>query len=267
MRVGIAGFGNVGREVANRLLSGAIPEVELAGVTAAHLARAECHAAMLPQPPQVLSLPELIRRADVIVECATAEAFPEIARAVVGSGKRLVAVSACGVPNCPDVLDLASRYGGSIIIANGAFPGLDIIRSAKEGGINQVKLTSRLRPDSVAREPYVAARHPGLMREGTSATKVFHGTAAEAAEVFPRHFNVAVTLSLAGIGLNSTEVEVWCDADVAGAMHRVDVDAADISVTMISRNIPSANPRTSRIVAPSILAALRALVEPVRVGS
>jgi aspartate dehydrogenase len=36
---------------------------------------------------------------------------------------------------------------------------------------------------------------------------------------------------------------------------------------MQSRNRPSANPRTSRIVSPSILAALRSLVAPVQVGS
>jgi aspartate dehydrogenase len=36
---------------------------------------------------------------------------------------------------------------------------------------------------------------------------------------------------------------------------------------MTSRNWPSANPRTSRIVAPSIIAALRGLVAPLTVGS
>jgi aspartate dehydrogenase len=35
---------------------------------------------------------------------------------------------------------------------------------------------------------------------------------------------------------------------------------------MISRNLPSANPRTSRIVAPSIVAALRAMVAPLVAG-
>ena len=51
-------------------------------------------------------------------------------------------------------------------------------------------------------------------------------------------------------------------------MHQVEVDAEDIGLTMISRNRPSAtNPRTSRMVAPSIMAAIRALVDPLQVGS
>src|SRR5579871_892216 len=87
------------------------------------------------------------------------------------------------------------------------------------------------------------------------------------AAAFPRHFNVAVTLSLGGIGLERTTVEVWVDPDVPGAIHQVEVDAEDIGLTMISRNRPSANPRTSRIVVPSVLAALRALIAPLQVGS
>ena len=87
------------------------------------------------------------------------------------------------------------------------------------------------------------------------------------AAAFPRHFNVAVALSLGGIGYERTTVEVWVDAEIQGAIHEVEVDSEDIGLTMISRNVPSANPRTSRIVAPSVLAALRGLVAPVIVGS
>ena len=92
------------------------------------------------------------------------------------------------------------------------------------------------------------------------------GSAREVAAAFPRHFNVAVALSLAGIGFDRTEIEVFADPEVAGAVHQVEVDAEDIGLTMISRNRPSANPRTSRIVAPSIVAALRAMVAPLVAG-
>jgi aspartate dehydrogenase len=267
MRVGMAGFGNVGRDVARRLLAGAIPGMRLTAVTAARLDQAASYAATLSPSPAVLPLPELVDRADVIVECATADAFPDIARTVVGSGKHLIAISACGVPNCPELIDLARRCGGSVTVANGVFPGLDIIRSAREGTINAIRLTSRLRPDSLASEPYVLQRYPGLPRAGMPPLKVFEGTAAAAAAAFPRHFNVAVTLSLGGIGPERTQVEVWCDPDAAGAVHQVDVEAAEISLTMISRNVPSANPATSRIVALSVLAALRSMTAPIRVGS
>jgi aspartate dehydrogenase len=267
MRIGIAGFGNVGRDVARRLLAGAIPEAELVAVSAARLDLATSYAATLSPSLKVLPIPGLINHADVIVECATVEAFPDIARAVVSNGKHLIALSAYGVANCPDLIELARRYGGSVTIANGVLPGLDIIRSAREGTISAIRLTSRLRPDSVASEPFILERYPDLPRAGMPPLKVFEGTAAAAADAFPRHFNVAVTLSLGGIGPERTQVEVWCDPDIAGAVHRVDVEAAEISLTMISRNVPSAIPRTSQVVALSVLAALRSLTAPIRLGS
>jgi aspartate dehydrogenase len=266
--VGLAGFGNVGRELARRLSQGAVPEAGLIAVTARNLDKARAAAQIFDPEPQVVTLEELARLCDVVIECATAEAFPEIARAVVSAGKILIAVSVGGLPNCPELIDLAREHGGRVRVASGALPGLDILRSAAEGRINSVHLRSRIKPGSMAHEQYVRDRGFDFETTPPSApVKVFEGTAAEAAAAFPRHFNVAVTLSLGGIGLDRTTVEVWVDPDVPGAIHQVEVDAEDIGLTLISRNRPSANPRTSRIVAPSILAALRSLVAPIQVGS
>lgn len=266
--VGLAGFGNVGQELARRLSSGAIPEVGLVAVTARNLDLARRSVKLFDPEPKVVPLGDLARLCDVVVECATAEAFPEIARAVLGAGKILIAVSVGGLPNCPEMLDLAREHGGRVRVASGALPGLDIIRSAAEGRINSVHLRSRIKPGSMAHEQYVIDRGFDFETTPPSAPiKVFEGTAAQAAAAFPRHFNVAVTLSLGGIGLDRTTVEVWVDPDVPGAIHQVEVDAEDIALTLISRNRPSANPRTSRIVAPSILAALRSLVAPLQIGS
>ena len=268
MKVGLAGFGNVGQDLARRLGAGAIAEAELVAVTARDLDKARRNAGALSPAPAVVPLPELPALCDVVVECATAESFPEIARAVVGGGKLLVAVSVGGLPNCPELVELARRHGGRVRVASGAMPGLDIIRSAAEGTIRSVHLKSRIKPGSMAHERYVLDRGFDFERAPPRApVKVFEGTAGAAAAAFPRHFNVAVTLSLGGIGFDRTTVEVWVDPDVPGAIHQVEVDAEDIALTLISRNRPSANPRTSRIVAPSILAALRSLVAPLQVGS
>lgn len=77
-----------------------------------------------------------------------------------------------------------------------------------------------------------------------------------------------MTVSLAGIGLDRTRVTMLADPGIAGTVHRIEVEGEDIQLTLESRNRPSpTNPRTSRAVAPSILAALRALIAPVQVGS
>jgi aspartate dehydrogenase len=246
MRVGLAGFGTAGQEVARRLVAGAIPTMRLTAVTARDFDKARANAARLDPAPAVVPLEELPAHAEVIAECATADALPEILRVCLGAGRTVLVVSAAGLL---------------------ALPGLDSLRCAREGSIRSVRLTSRLRPDSLAHEDHVLGRGLDFVSRPPSApVRVFKRSAREAAAAFPRHFDVAVALSIAGIGFDRTEVEVFADPEVAGAVHQVEVDAEDIGLTMISRNRPSANPRTSRIVAPSIVAGLRAMVAPLVAG-
>lgn len=268
MQVALAGFGNVGQELARRLSGGAIPEARLTAITARDLDKAHANSAGLEPRPLTVPMAGLPAHADVIVECATAAALPEIARIALGAGKWLVPVSVGGIAAHPEVVDLAGQHGGRIRIATGALPGLDAIRTAAEDRIASVRLTSRIRPESLAHEDYVRQRGFDLTAPLTGAVQVFGGSAREAALAFPRHFNVAVTVSLAGIGLDRTRVTVFADPDIAGTVHLIEVDAENIQLRLESRNRPSAtNPRTSRAVAPSILAALRALVSPIQVGS
>lgn len=267
LRVGLVGFGSVGQELANRLIGGAIPGMLLTTVTARDLDKARLVAQNFERPPLVVSLDELLLRSDIVVECATADAFPEIARKVLAAGKTMVTVSVAGLPNCPDLLGLAEGSGGCIHVASGALPGMDIIRGVREGQIHSVKLRSSIRPDSLGKEPYIRNKGFDFTVAPASPVQVFQGTAREAAAAFPRHFNVAITLSLGGIGLDRTQVEVVADASIPGPVHHIEVESEDASLTLISRNRASRNPRTARLVAPSILAALRSYVTSLRVGT
>ena len=267
MRVALAGFGNVGQELARRLGAGAIPEVRLTAIAARDLDKARANAARLQPPPLVLPVAELPAHADAIVECATAAALPEIARIALHAGKILVPVSVGGLAAHPEILGWVED-GGRIRVATGALPGLDGIRTAAEDPIESVRLTSRIRPESLAQEDYVRERGFDFTTPPTGAVQVFAGSARAAALAFPRHFNVAVAVSLAGIGLDRTQVTVFADPDIGGTVHLIEVDGENIQLRLESRNRPSAaNPRTSRAVAPSILAALRALISPVQIGS
>jgi aspartate dehydrogenase len=267
MRVAIAGFGNVGQELARRLSTGAMPAARLTAIAARDLDRARANCAGLEPRPLVVAVAELPAHADVVVECATAAALPEIARAALDAGKILVPVSVGGLAAHPEILGWAER-GGRIRVATGALPGLDAIRTAAEDEIRSVRLASRIRPESLAHEDYVRRQGLDFTTSPAEAMKVFEGTAREAALAFPRHFNVAVTVSLAGIGLDRTLVTMYADPAIAGTVHLIEVEAENVQLRLESRNLPSAtNPRTSRAVAPSILAALRALISPVQVGS
>src|ERR1700740_2005699 len=89
--------------------------------------------------------------------------------------------------------------------------------------------------------------------------KLFEGSARQAAKGFPANLNVAVALSLAGIGPDRTVLEIWADPKLDRNTHQISVDADSACFDMTIRNIPSENPKTGRITALSAIAALRKL--------
>ena len=82
----------------------------------------------------------------------------------------------------------------------------------------------------------------------------------------PEILNVAAALALAGIGAERTMIEVWADPQLTRNTHRIEVDADSATFSMTIENIPSENPKTGRITALSIIACLRKLTAPLRVG-
>lgn len=101
----------------------------------------------------------------------------------------------------------------------------------------------------------------------TEPRRVFQGSARQAAKGFPANLNVAVALSLAGIGADETVVEIWADPTVTRNSHKIIVESDAASFEMSIENIPSENPKTGRITALSVIAAIRKLTAPLRVGT
>jgi aspartate dehydrogenase len=97
--------------------------------------------------------------------------------------------------------------------------------------------------------------------------KVFDGSAREGALGFPTNVNVAAALSLAGIGPDRTHLEIWADPTITRNIHSITVEADTTRFSMTIESVPSDNPRTGKLVAPSVIAALRALVSELKVGS
>jgi aspartate dehydrogenase len=118
----------------------------------------------------------------------------------------------------------------------------------------------------LAGAPYLA-EHNIEISDITEPLCVFRGTPREAAVGFPANLNVAVALSLAGIGADKTTLEIWADPALTRNTHRIEVDSDSASFSMSIENIPSDNPRTGRITALSVIAYLRKLNAPLRVGS
>ena len=125
-----------------------------------------------------------------------------------------------------------------------------------------------MRPEALAKEDYVIDKGFDFSTPPAEPVHVFGGTAREASEAFPRHFNVATTLSLAGAGPDQTVIELWADDGIPGVIHRVEVDSDVVALELVCHNRPSpTNKSTAAVVAPSVMATLRSLVSPLQLGN
>ncbi|MCY4452918.1 MAG: aspartate dehydrogenase [Immundisolibacterales bacterium] len=267
LRVAVAGFGAIGFEVARAIDAGAVPGLALAAVAARDLERARARCAKFRSTPVVRPATELAALADVVVECAPAAAFAEIARPALEAGRILVCVSVGALLDHFDCVDLAARRGGRILVPSGALLGLDAVQAAARGEVEEVRMVTRKPPAGLAGVPWLVERGIDVHALG-EPTRVFEGTAREGARRFPANVNVAAALGLAGVGPDRTRLEIWVDPTVTRNTHDITVEAQAARFTLHIENVPSeANPRTGRLVAPSVLATLAKLTSPLVVGT
>lgn len=266
MKIGIAGLGTIGRVVARRLIEQEDTLV-LDCVAAGDEGKARRYLADAGWDVPVVSIAEMARRADVIVDCAPTAAFREIAGAAADNGKILVTVSGAALMTAADLVARAAKGGGRIILATGALLGLDAVRAAALGTIHSVTMVTRKPPKSLVKAEHVVRN--GIDLAALDAPlKIFEGSAREGAIAFPANVNVAAALGLAGIGPDRTRLEIWADPALERNTHFITVDADSARFTLSIENVPTdENPGTGRITALSVIAALRALVTPLHIGT
>ncbi|MBL6929034.1 MAG: aspartate dehydrogenase [Rhodospirillales bacterium] len=266
LRIGVGGFGAIGQAVGKRLDEG-IPGLSLAAVSARDVAKAERNMADFSHSVPIVALGDLADVADVVVECAPAAVFADVADPAVGAGRIFVPSSVGCLLSRMDLIERAEETGARIVIPTGALIALDTVRAAAEGTIRSVTMVTRKPPGGLQGAPYLVENDINI--EGLSeALKVFDGTARGGAKGFPANLNVAAALSLAGIGPDETKLQIWADPGVTRNTHSITVDADSARFTMTIENIPSEeNPRTGKITPLSVIAALRGLVSTLKVGT
>jgi aspartate dehydrogenase len=197
---------------------------------------------------------------DLYVECAHPDVAKAYALEILKQGKNMLIVSAGALVDrdfTMQITNICNENNCQVFIPSGGIGGLDILQAARVlGEIEQVQLTTRKPPNALS-----------LMMEISEPVVVFSGTAAEAIAKFPRNMNVAISLSLAGIGVEQTIVKIVADPNVERNIHEVWVKGAFGEMKLNLENFPMpTNPKTSYLAALSTLSMLRQMVEPIKIG-
>lgn len=266
VKVAVAGLGAIGKVVAKKLDNGEIPGCRLAAVSGRDAQKSAAFVSGLSQTVPVVPLEQLPEYADVVVECAPSALLAQVVEPTLKAGKKVIVLSVGALLELPELIELAKAGTGQILIPTGALLGLDAVTAANEGNIKSVKMVSRKPPIGFKGAPFLEQQNISVDNL-SEPLRLFSGSPREAAKGFPANLNVSVALSLAGIGPDKTELEVWADPTVVRNTHHIEVVSDSALLHMTIENIPSENPKTGRITAQSVLAMLRKLSAPVRVGT
>lgn len=251
IKIGVAGCGALGTIVCNALEEG-IDGYEFVGVSDIEETNFS-----VPNMP----FTELADTCDWIVECLPPKIVPELAYQVLERHKTLVMISACALLLSPEINEIAKQSKGRIMVPSGAIAGLDAISALKCAGIDSAMIATTKAPAGLKGAPYVIKENIDL-DSLTDCTRIFHGNALEAAKAFPANVNVAATLSLAGIGAEKTQVEVWADPNAQGNKHQIVVTGGSSTIRTSIENLPDpSNPKSSMLAGYSVVAALKKQTE------
>jgi aspartate dehydrogenase len=265
LRVAVVGLGPIGTRIAEALDRG-IDGLVLTAVAVQNPEKHRDWLSRLAKPPAVVPIEALSDAADLVIECAPARLLRSIVAPFVASGKIAVVLSAGALLEHEDLIELAKRNGGQIVVPTGALIGLDAVTAAAVGKIHSVRMVTRKPVQGLAGAPYIVENNIDI-EHINKPLRIFDGTAREAARGFPANLNVAVALSLAGIGPDRTRLEIWADPALTRNVHRIEVDSDSARFSMSIENIPSENPRTGLITALSVIAYLRKRRASLRVGT
>ncbi len=208
VRIGIIGYGYIGRHVAERVLAAGDIGLELAFVHARDPGRLDA----LPRDRVATSLDDLSAFApDLIVECA----HPDVTHAHGAAFLRFadylpLSVNALAEPATEAALQAACRaYGRRLFIPHGALIGLDNLVEMREAW-REVTITFEKHPDRI--DFADSGMDPATIR---GRTVLYDGPVRGIARRFPRNVNTMTTCALAPVGLDRCRAVLVADPALA----------------------------------------------------
>ncbi len=253
VRVGVVGYGSIGRTVAEQLANGGVGSATLSGIGL----RAERRGERLDGTSVATTVTDLIDRSDVIVEAAGATALRDHGLDILSSGCSLVVVSTGALLDEDLLASLTAAGSGRLHIAPGAIGGLDLVRAAAAmGPIERAAITTTKKPAGLVQDHMSSDERTAFLTLA-AATELFAGPVTELVERFPASTNVAASLALACGSVDVVEGRVRADPAAQLTTHLIEIAGAAGNYRFEITNHPSpTNPRSSGIVPWSVVSLL-----------
>ena len=277
MRVSLIGCGAIGSELAVAIDSGKVGSATLVALfdtieDAAQKLRLRLrndNVAIFSNFSELSSSSEF-KVSDIVIEAASQAAAKNFSKRIVEYKKDLLLMSVGALADelfLSQLLSVVSQNGNHIYIPSGAIAGIDAIKSVK-GMLDSVTLTTTKNPKALAGAPFFNS-DPTRLNSMKKKTLIYQGTAADALNKFPANINVAAVLSLAGIGIQETNVKIVADPHITVNQHQIEAAGTFGEIAITVRSIPTPNnPKTSLLAILSAIECLRSICSPgIKVGT
>ena len=199
----------------------------------------------------------------MVIEAASRQAVAPWGRVALAAGLDFVvtSVSAFADPEIlDDLADLALQNGAQIHIPPGALGGVDALAAARAMGIDAVEHRIIKPPHAWLGTP---AETLSDLHSLTHAEAFFSGTATEAASMFPKNANAALTTALASTGPATTQVTLIADPDTNFNKHEICANGAFGELSVVLSNKPlDGNPKSSAMAALNLVRCIENHLNP-----
>jgi aspartate dehydrogenase len=276
-RIGVIGCGTIGSELAlaidktnikNAVISFLFDSVKSASLDLRNKLQNNYPPIFSEFSRLVSSLP--FKNADIVVEAASNTAVKTFAKKIVSSNKSLMIMSTGAffdVRLLKEIYSTVNKHKSRIYFPSGAIAGIDALCSVRHL-LHFVMLTTTKNPRSLTGAPFfeLSNTSPESIRK---RKLLYDGNALNAIKLFPTNVNVAVLLSLAGVGTKKTRVRVIADPNTNRNEHKIIARGEFGEILIVARNVPSPhNPRTSYLAVLSAIECLRRICnDKIRIGT
>ncbi|WP_019546958.1 aspartate dehydrogenase domain-containing protein [Streptomyces sulphureus] len=252
-RVGLIGWGAIGRVVGRALSEGKVPGAELACVVD-NRPRGET----LPVPQ--LPFAEALEECDLLVEAAGQAVVREWGERILRSGADLLVVSTGALTDRALTERLRRAGPGRVHFTAGAVGGLDLLQAVTAlGPLEHLELTTTKLPETL-RQPWMDAELTARLADATGPVELMRGTALDVPAKFPKSTNVAATVAVAVGDPEQVRVRVVADPGAVRTRHVIEAAGPMGRYRFEVEHEPDRdNPATSSVVPYAVLRSLGVL--------